>query len=89
MTRRVSKNEASLSSVKELLKVAGHFLKNRPCFAVHECCCPAFVSESETPFLAPANVSQQKVKHVVGDALSQNGGSELPVARALLIKFSV
>ncbi len=45
--------------------------------------------ERNEPFLAPASVSQQKVKHVVGDALSQNGGSVLPVARALLIKFSV
>lgn len=48
MKRRVSINKASLSSVIELPKVAGHFLKNRPCFAVRVCYCPSFVSESET-----------------------------------------
>lgn len=48
MKRRVSINKASLSSVIELPKVAGHFLKNRPCFAVRVCYCLSFVSESET-----------------------------------------
>ncbi len=48
LKRKVSVNKASISSVIEMPEVAGHFLKNRPCCAIHVCSCPSFVSESET-----------------------------------------